>query len=231
VVQGRLSQKGTVLASGAKYAIDSLGRLSTPPESGARFVTDQGVDVDVAANSTADLSFSGDQQRISLNRGSIRLSVPKLKPGASLSVATPDAIVTVHGTRFSVEIGEGKSCVRVSEGIVSVARGETIERLTAGQQSSCGPSEQSSPSDTRGNAQAEADMPRARARSKNSGTLTQENQLFQSALAAEQSGNFGQAELLANRLLTRYAASPMAPDARAILTRVRAKRTHTSSTP
>jgi len=113
LVSGRVSQKGTQLHTGVTYAIDSLGRLSTPPTSGAHFVTDMGVDLGFGADSTADLSFTAARQHIALNRGRVELSVPKLKAGTTLSVATPDAVVTVHGTRFIVEVMPERTCVRV----------------------------------------------------------------------------------------------------------------------
>src|SRR5690606_18791210 len=69
LLDGQLSQKGTALTRGVTYAIDTLGRLHTTPESGARFTTDEGVEIDFAANSTADLSFTNATRRIALNRG------------------------------------------------------------------------------------------------------------------------------------------------------------------
>lgn len=237
LVSGQMSQKGTPLHAGVRYAIDSLGRLSTPSGIGAKFVTDTGVKVDFAADSTADLSFSDRWQRLALNRGKVELSVPKLKPGTSLSVATPDAVVTVHGTRFSVELVGGHTCVRVREGIVSVARGDERERLLAGDSSGCASSELATSAEhalprvealpdgeldksSESRADRTASLPKAKA----SGTLLQENELFRGALAAEQSGDFDRAERLTRKLLTRYPSSVMAPDGRRILARVRAKK-------
>ncbi len=225
LVGGQLSQKGTPLSAGVKYAIGSLGRLSTPATQGARFVTDEGVEIDFGQSSTADLSFLGETRRIALNQGKIGLSVPKLKPGSSLSVATPDAVVTVHGTRFSVEIVNNHSCVRVSEGVVSVARGNTLERLTAGDESGC---EQAPSATNEATESAVTQIPasepqRPKTKREGTGTLTQENLLFKSALAAEQAGNFDRAQLLAQRLLQRYPASPMAPEAKRILARLHEK--------
>jgi hypothetical protein len=233
LLDGELSNKGTSLSTGVKYSIGTLGRLITPVNRGATFVTDEGVHIDFDADSTLDLSFAGDTRRIALNRGKIALSVPKLKRGTSLSVATPDAVVTVHGTRFSVEVGDETSCVRVSEGVVSVARGAGIERLTRGESSGCGDVTQASavakvPSagareSTNVDIKREVPAPRITA----TGTLTQENRLFQNALAAEQSGDLGRARLLARRLLNRYPNSPMAPDTRRILSRLKQKQADT----
>lgn len=233
LVSGRVSQKGTQLHAGVKYAIDSLGRLSTPPTSGARFVTDMGVDLGFGADSTADLSFTAARQHIALNRGRVELSVPKLKAGTSLSVATPDAVVTVHGTRFSVEVMRERTCVRVHEGVVSVVRGEARERLERGQSSGCTPSAaahveiDARPTQVAGEPSSRnpvvPDPSAGRARTKASGTLDQENRLFQSALRAEQSGDHELARTLATKLLTRYPGSVMAPEARRLIARVRAQ--------
>ena len=230
LVDGQLSQKGTPLSTGVKYAIGSLGRLSTPATSGAQFVTNEGVEIDFGHDSTADLSFLGETRRIALNQGIVRLAVPKLKPGLSLSVATPDAVVTVHGTRFSVEIVNNQSCVRVSEGVVSVARGNDLERLTAGDESGCdvAPVSEAKAMESTAARASTSEARRPRAKREVAGTLTQENLLFKSALAAEQAGKLEQAELLAKRLLQRYPASPMAPEARRILARLHEKQADSS---
>jgi len=233
LLSGQVSQKGSLLRSGVKYAIDSLGRLSTPASSGARFVTNTGVALDFGADSTADLSFTPRRQQIALNRGTVELSVPKLTAGSSLAVTTPDAVVTVHGTRFSVEVISGQTCVRVSEGVVSVARAEARERLTRGQSSGCtpplAPSSNSQATVASVKTPAEEQLATtpaaaetgARSKPKSSGTLLLENRLFQSALRAEQSGDGPRAGLLATQLLTRYPDSVMAPDAQRLLGRVR----------
>lgn len=227
LVSGRVSQKGSELQAGVTYAIDSLGRLSTPRTSGALFVTDTGVDLGFGADSTADLSFTPARQHIALNRGRVELSVPKLMKGTSLSVATPDAVVTVHGTRFSVEVMPEQTCVRVQEGIVSVVRGETRERLVRGQSSGCTPTpvarfgDESKAAEGAESNGPSSDASAARAKPKASGTLVQENRLFQSALRAEQSGDREHALALATKLLTRYPGSVMAPEARRIIARVK----------
>lgn len=234
---GQLTHNGAGLAGGVKYSIDTLGRLRTPESSGARFVTDEGIHIGFDANSTADLTFAGATRRVALNRGKIELSVPKLEAGTSLAVATPDAVVTVHGTQFSVEIRRGTSCVRVTEGRVSVARGDRLEQLVSGQDSGCESPEvtatsraPSSAKDAVARVAAEKPQPvqppnSTQNRGSARGTLNQENRLFRSALAAEQAGEFGRARLLAERLLRRYPTSPMAPDARRILRRVSSKET------
>jgi TolA-binding protein len=186
------------------------------------------------------LAFRAKSRRISLKRGRVELMVPPLRKGASLSVSTPDAVVTVHGTQFSVEYSGEATCVRVREGLVSVQRGARVERLRRGQQSGCAPvaGQQPSNSATLPAAQAKperAGSERGASRPKNpaygssgSGTLTKENMLFRQALAAEQVGDLATAEAHLARLLDRYPGSPLASEARRALARVRAGRQHSS---
>ncbi|XXY46013.1 FecR domain-containing protein [Sorangium sp. So ce269] len=76
---------------------------------------------------------------VTLDRGRISVDVPPLPAGATLSVRTADAVVTVHGTRFSVERRPGaagelaETRVSVAEGRVAVRRGEVERSLTPGE--------------------------------------------------------------------------------------------------
>ncbi|WP_437308112.1 FecR domain-containing protein [Sorangium sp. So ce388] len=76
---------------------------------------------------------------VALDRGRVSVDVPPLPAGASLSVRTADAVVTVHGTRFSVERRPGaagepaETRVSVAEGRVSVRRGEAERFLGPGE--------------------------------------------------------------------------------------------------
>lgn len=71
---------------------------------------------------------------VALDRGRISVDVPPLPEGVTLSVRTADAVVTVHGTRFSVERRPGaagepaETRVAVAEGRVAVRRDE-VERF------------------------------------------------------------------------------------------------------
>lgn len=60
------------------------------------------------------------QTRVALRSGSVRLSVPRLLSPRRLSVATADAEVIVHGTRFEVRKVDGATQVSVEEGLVEV---------------------------------------------------------------------------------------------------------------
>ncbi len=61
------------------------------------------------------------QTRIALSAGSIRLQVPPLPGRGKLVVATSDAEVIVHGTRFTVrKVDAASTAVSVDEGLVEV---------------------------------------------------------------------------------------------------------------
>jgi len=65
-------------------------------------------------------SIARERQRLRLRSGAVALEVPKLSPGATLSVATDEAEVQVRGTRFRVERTAAATVVSVTEGVVEV---------------------------------------------------------------------------------------------------------------
>ncbi len=81
-------------------------------------------------------SASKDVQTLLLPSGRVYLDVPKLPPGSTLSVRTPDAEVRVHGTRFQVIRTDKDTQVHVVEGVVEVRPegiGRPIQFVRAGQ--------------------------------------------------------------------------------------------------
>ncbi len=78
---------------------------------------------------------------VGLDLGTIRVDVPKLAPGHTFRVRTPNAVVTVHGTAFSVAVsgddGSMKTKVAVTEGVVSVRCNDREDLLYAGSESLC----------------------------------------------------------------------------------------------
>jgi hypothetical protein len=194
----------------------------------SELVADGGVHIGFAPDSTADLTFAATSRRIALNRGKVELAVPPLETGSKLSVSTPNAVVVVHGTKFSVEYEGGATCVRVTEGVVSVQREGSHETLRVGEVSGCGAAKQAREAGAPAKAQVDAAEARRVARAKGSNsqvaTLKQENVLFRRALAAEQDHDLGAADANLRRLLDRYPSSPLAGEARRVLARVRAAR-------
>src|SRR5258706_6371148 len=120
--------------------------LVTAPDGRTRVELADGVSLTLGAASRLHLPDSGalvasagpHREQIRLDEGVVQIKVPRLSAGNSFGVKTPDAEVTVHGTAFTVEVGEfvapdlplrasdrspGATLttrVRVSEGVVSV---------------------------------------------------------------------------------------------------------------
>jgi hypothetical protein len=72
-------------------------------------------------------------QRLELGRGQISVRVGPHEPGESLHVITPDHVVSVHGTWFTVAAAEHTTTVEVLEGTVEVTDrdGSSSTLLTA----------------------------------------------------------------------------------------------------
>jgi transmembrane sensor len=72
------------------------------------------------------------QHRPAIQRGTASLSVPRQPPGWRFSVTAGPYVVTVVGTRFTVDVGSRSVGVEVKEGVVEVWRGTHSTRLVAG---------------------------------------------------------------------------------------------------
>jgi hypothetical protein len=96
-----------------------------------------GASAKVASRSTLKLSRAREREALFLASGAVDVEVPKLDAARGFSVETPDALVTVHGTRFSVLVvstPDGpRTRVQVTRGVVSVLKGGREVFLTAGQ--------------------------------------------------------------------------------------------------
>jgi hypothetical protein len=103
---------------------DSIAALTMPSEAA--------VEMSSSTSLRVTLPDAARTEWIELASGRVDVSVPKLAPGKKLSVHTPHAMVTVHGTRFSVAVIENggalETDVAVDEGAVLVERdGRTVE--------------------------------------------------------------------------------------------------------
>ena len=65
-------------------------------------------------------------QRLELGRGQISVRVGPHEPGESLHVITPDHVVSVHGTWFTVASAQHTTTVEVLEGTVEVTERDGI---------------------------------------------------------------------------------------------------------
>jgi FecR protein len=226
------------IAAGESAGLAPEGELTTASRGEARIHVAGGLELDVFESTRlalADLAPASSSLR--LRAGGVRCHVPRLAPKQTFSVVTPDATITVHGTVFSVEVRPDGSAttttVRVDEGVVVVhwATGE-IE-LTASQSWTNRPAAVSPAAGTPAPEPA-ADkpakaLPRGTPRrppenaASSPGTLDQETRLLRSGLAAERNGDLAGAASSFEQLLSRYPQSPLVPDARAALDRVKAR--------
>lgn len=74
-----------------------------------------------------------DHTEVQLTAGQAQFTVDPLPPGGIFAVQTPHARVEVIGTAFSVDVVNGCSQVKVSEGRVRVLQGDRVRFLNAGQ--------------------------------------------------------------------------------------------------
>lgn len=166
-------------------------------------------------------------EQIVLVTGKIGVHVPKLGARSSLQVATPNALVTVHGTVFSVDVrpgwsGERVTTVSVTEGLVSVKSGDREIFLGPGTNWSSvpplniapSPSDSSPPGSPSGVDPSSA-QPSPAAPGANASTLAEENRLFREAIAARRAGDPRRTMDVVDRLLAKYPTSPLASEAKA----------------
>jgi hypothetical protein len=186
-----------------------------------------GVEIGIASGH-ADLSASSElevlrptanERRLRLGTGAVDVDLPhKLEAGKHLVVETPDAEVLVVGTAFTVEVG-GQGAARATH--VSVRRG-TVWIMQGGKQRAvlrAGDDWRSTvataavtptPAEPKAVDAPVASRPKASARVRggvrpvDSGTLEEENRLYQAGLSARNAGDSaGAADAFAS-LLSRY---------------------------
>ena len=217
-----------LLAEKEPQVVPSSSELVTEARSNLRVRSSSGLDIALFENSRLSLAGLGQAATsVSLLSGSIRCEVPHLLEGQHFSVQTPEGNVIVRGTVFSVFVSafaEGaRTCVKVEQGEVLMKTATSASRVGAGQSWGCGretkpvvsapeaPAPSAKP--PKGGLRVSQDHPPT-------GTLDEENRLFQSGLAAERRAELAAAQAAFDELLTKYPASPVAGEARAARARV-----------
>ncbi len=245
--------EGAVRVESANAANERTIRTTAPLARGDRLRVDasaravvrlgNGSMVNVAESTALRLEGSVEGEALSVSSGRVDLSVPPLRP-RSLSVVTPDARVTVVGTRFSVVVEAGtpqqpgRTCVSVSEGRVSVAHAAVDTLLEPGARWSsdgklCGvspsrvePRASATPAETRLPERASPapsfapESPLPPTPESPASLLAEQNRLFASALRAREQGRSARARALLEEFLSRFPDAALAPQARRELDRI-----------
>jgi ferric-dicitrate binding protein FerR (iron transport regulator) len=233
--------RGVVVANGHSLPIrqdlvvSRDGLLETSKQAAARIESD-GMELELQENSTVslkELGVSRTAAALRLDRGRVRCAIPH-DPSRVFSVVTADARIVDVGTVFSVSVVPSetgaKTLVQVEEGEVMVEHAGKQVRLRA-------PASWSSLVEaepvaleppTSSSAEVEPASPVSQRRDTPAGkkrrdTLDAETQLLQAGLASEQRGDYRGAVRDLEQLVKRYPGSPLAPDARAALARVKGR--------
>jgi hypothetical protein len=116
--------------SSSAAGVSSSSQIATDHVTSSRLQLVSGVEVVVGPETRLALPSEKDTQllreELVLESGILQVRVPKLPKGALFSIRTPNAVVSVHGTAFSVEVTKSgasevpQTRVIVTEGVVSV---------------------------------------------------------------------------------------------------------------
>src|SRR5579859_2532145 len=241
-VAGEVTWRGAgarAISPGQSANVQAEGSVTTASSGEAHVRSPSGLEVDLFGDTHVGLdALRGSSQSLRLFGGKVRCRVPHLAASETFSVETSDVRVIVHGTVFSVEASrDGAITVRVDEGVVSVHHpGGDVTLKASESWTNARPSEPTNvaaePTVQEGReAPPKASISSTRKPSEPSApatTLDEETRLVRSGLAAERSGDLARAASAFDQLLSRFPQSPLAPDARAALARVRS---HQRSTP
>lgn len=235
-VTGVQDSKLSTLSVGEPVTLSPQGTLETASGAEARIKTGAGLELELLENTRVALGELGADSgpvALRLERGQVRCVIPH-RPGRTFSVVTSAARVLDVGTIFSVRVQQTQAgpttTVHVEEGEVRVLYAGGERRLTAAE-SWASPTEPSqvaapvvaAPIATEPLGSAPSPGPRRDAAKRRPETLALETTLLRSGLASEQAGDLRAAAAAFQALVSRYPESPLAPDARAALARVKSR--------
>lgn len=225
-----------IVATDASQAVALGDSVSTVADARARLVMMSGVEIDISGGSRALVSdTSATREVVQLEVGEVSVHAPPLGQ-RSFAIATPDARVVVHGTRFAVKVTKDArgtvTEVSVTEGKVAVHHDGVETFLTPGQSFSTRPVLSEAAPAPKADSTADAPEPAADSPTKPARTaprtaavtakadpseasaLAEQNRLYSAAVAARQRGDDRTALGHLNQLITRYPKSPLVPEAR-----------------
>ena len=217
-------------------AIPARGELETHAGSGAQVTTSDGVAIELSSDTRVSLEgLRGHEARLDLRSGAVRCTVPHRPASHPFRVVAPEVTVLDLGTVFAVTIDDktGVTSVSVEEGEVLIEHRNVATRVKAPDRwssleptptadvpvpspESVAPPAPAPPSMTK----REPSPPRAPPPPAPA-TLDDESRLLRQGLAAERQGHRAEAITLFDQLIARYPNSPLAPDAREALRRVK----------
>jgi hypothetical protein len=170
-----------------------------------------------------DLQTPSNREELLLELGFVRAEVPKLPAGHVFAVRTPDALVTVHGTSFSVEVAKAgpsaapTTTVIVTQGVVSVEHEDREALVYAGMEWTSSGGNLSSalaPAESRTAAVAKPRLVPPAPEPIPGGTgLSEQNALFAQAKLAGKRGDQTRAVRILEDFVRRYPSSLLAQDA------------------
>jgi hypothetical protein len=239
-----LRHQGSVQTS-SSARLRTSDEVHTQSDATATAILANGASVEIEPDSTVRFDAHGGDypgQDLRLGAGTVSLRVPKLGTRRTLSVVTPDARVTVRGTRFSVSFAANGARpgtqVQVTEGSVWVDHAGKEDVLAAGQSWSSRPGlaaiaspepthdgeahdgvppspapRTSAAANTGGDAREKMDASVAHHSAAAESTLAAENELYRSAAASIRAGQDARAVGLLETFLARFPRSLLAQSA------------------
>ena len=199
--------------------------LRTGRDATARASLPTGAVVDVGPLARVRFSATGSgaavRDRLELAAGHVDVRVPKLPAGSEVRVQTPDAMVIVHGTKFSVDRIEAAGArpagtrVSVTEGVVTVDTDHGQRTLTAGMELSTPEASPPALTPEAPLAPSADDTPPPATGSGASSTLAAENALLADVMRLRRDGQTERALALVDAFVARYPRSPLMETARA----------------
>ena len=236
----------TTLAPGDDVVTATNGRTRVELADGVSLTLGEASRLSLPKTTAGQALLAQAHEQIGLSDGIVAVKVPHLTQGRTFAVKTPDAEVTVHGTAFTVEVGEFVSAdaplrsgshaadanittrVRVTEGVVSVTNGGREVFVRAGMQWISPHAEPVATAPERATPVTSVAPPPSAASTSFNGSpvqkaaassLAEQTKLLESAMNASAKGDFASAISELNDLRRRYPASGLDQERRVQLFR------------